>query len=318
MREIKGGAKSLPAQLSYSVNYITDVSIGKYFRFPDGRTGQKVEIIKNVDSDIFIYPPNDVSFISGNPYGNFIKMDSSEKYLSFVCVKNPTQTIWVNSSNPPATGISSVYLGDVSVSHTNGVQTSWYGTDASGLTGSTRMLWSDPTATAQNLNGTLIIDSDVDTWSLKTFTDKYRVAGYRIYTDIDIASTLDVYATFSVVRCDGTNTLIAPSSGLIRHTSGYYNDGFDPTFNRFVKSYYNKNTGTNCFMFDFSDKYNGATYDNYPYMSSTPKTNVAQSPVTPFYYENGWGEFNLELIFGASMATNIYNFSVEADVDIQN
>lgn len=320
MREIQGTKADLPAQLSYGVNMVSADATNNNFKFPDARTGQKVSVINLSGFDINIYPPNNTGTIDTLSEGSFISISSGQTYNEFICIKNPTVSVWVNTQ-PNQFNKIEVPLGTLSISHTTGSDTIWNGTDITGTSGDgSNGGWG---ATPDN-NWGLSTPSN-DSWTIQSPTELFILKGFKMYTDVPITSRYYASQSFPQSVVIGQNGTVQ-TVGLYRNgleDSNIYNlydtgafagqgSPYDPSQERFLKPYYNTNLATNCWMVESNTLGSGIIMSHLK-QPNAPLTTIPY--LSTFRTKYGQGAFQTNITLKSQMATKTYNFDLKMIVD---
>jgi len=113
--------------LEYGVNIIDTSTVTDFAcKLPQPVTGKRVIVVNNADFPVSLFPSNVGGQINNYPVDTPAIIPPDGRAYDFICIENPLPGAWVWS--PPA--INQYDSGEISVSHTNGVATNFYGYDS--------------------------------------------------------------------------------------------------------------------------------------------------------------------------------------------
>lgn len=162
--------------LGVGVNIVVTATNTNYAcKLPQPVTGQRVTVVNKSNRTISLFPSNVDGQINNYPIDAPAFVPADGKSYDFICIENPLPGAW--TWNAPA--INQIEIGEMTVSHTNGVAT-----NAWGIGGST----SSSSTVSVDGNGNLVL-----TGGWKSENNPTTLARLKCYTNIlqsDLAGPL--------------------------------------------------------------------------------------------------------------------------------
>lgn len=301
--KLNGGTINEPTVLNYSNNVISPNESNKYFKLPTPITGNTVEIFNETGIDVYILPPNNVSKIDSLNDGESLFISGVEQNFTMKCVKNPVVSIWVSNTSRSSIRVP---LGILKVNSTTGADRYWRGNNLSPSTVGVHA----GGASSTDSNYTLSPSGDV--FVLNIPTTFYQLTGFTVKTNIPIGDNLDMHAGFEYYYVTGLNTTSTTQiTPIPRFTDNVWDlfGRFNPSNQEFVRDYIHPTLGL-CYMIDVSPTSAGFNPINTSLLSI--------NRVIPSSVQRGQGVFSFAFELDATMPTKLYEFEVDAYIDLSN